>query len=169
MRELNWRLYCVALHYIPAILIRWEGLGTRSVPPLFVRHSSHTPIVTYLPWMTISNANMLFCNMHCIDWNDFSVFSPFSSNFPYMVESQHGSRHIELGILTLRRISATSPQQKHQLPVGSGQVSGGKHLSAQVKVHNFVKYITSLRVLSLANSLSRSQGSAKPESILWKW
>ena len=80
MQELNWRLYCVALHYIPAILIRWEGLGTRSVPPLFVRHSSHTPIVTYLPWMTISNANMLFCNMHCIS-EMISVFFPLLIKF----------------------------------------------------------------------------------------
>ena len=32
------------------------------------------------------------------------------------------------------------------------QVSGGKRLSAQVTVHNFVEYITSLRVLSFASS-----------------
>ena len=78
---------CEALRCSQANLVRWEGLGTRSVPPLFA----------YLPY------TMLTMNDNC----KCSYFFPFSSNV-----SLHVSGHDKVWLLTLRRTSATSPQQQ---------------------------------------------------------
>ena len=142
LQELNWILYwpCTVQHCVWENLIRWEGLGSQSVPSLFV-------------------TNMLF--------RQISVFfAPSQQPFPCMAGSLHGSGHCAVWILW--RISATSLRQLFLDEVN--QDSRVQHLP-KCRCHNFLEYITSLRVLSLsfASSLSGPRGIAKPENTLWKF
>ena len=140
---LYWQcMYCAALCWSKPYQVR-RGRNTKCSSPVFYQHVVQTTISLFLPLL---NNRFLAWLIPCMV--RVTVLQP---------------RFGSCSLMKLSRFeSATSSKV---------QVSGGKRLSAQVTVHNFVEYITSLRVLSLsfASSLSGPRGIAKPENTLWKF
>ena len=121
---LYWQcMYCAALCWSKPYQVR-RGRNTKCSSPVFYQHVVQTTISLFLPLL---NNRFLAWLIPCMV--RVTVLQP---------------RFGSCSLMKLSRFeSATSSKV---------QVSGGKRLSAQVTVHNFVEYITSLRVLSFASS-----------------
>ena len=126
LQELNWILYCAALRLSKPYQVRRVG-NTKCSSPVCYQHVVQTNFSLFCPFSTTISLHGWFpawfgslCSLGFVE-NICNIAS--AAAVPWWSES--------------RLESATSSKC-------SGQVSGGKRLSAQVTVHNFVEYITSL-------------------------
>ena len=164
--------YCAALRCIQENIIRWEGSGTRSVPPLFVRHDSHTPKVTCLPWMTIANVNMLSCDKNFP--LTVSVFFPPShqmfpcmgrdtKKFGFWRRGEYLQPHLNSSCSLLKLLENATTSKVQWVGVwGKTPFSTGDS-SQFCRIHYIPNSVELGKQLVWA-----SRGIAKPENILWK-
>ena len=131
---LYWQcMYCAALCWSKPYQVR-RGRNTKCSSPVFYQHvvQFRQLSVFFCPFSTTVSLHgwfpAWFGSLCCLDFVE-NICNLASAAVPWWSWS--------------RLESATSSKV---------QVSGGKRLSAQVTVHNFVEYITSLRVLSFASS-----------------